>query len=248
MKREIFILKFSIILLFLIFAACPSFAARPLTTDDAGTVDPGRFEIEEGLIIDQPRGEDIPSSTGMGTSIKYGVLPNLDLGVEIPYSTTDPKGIGDATIKGKVRIVDESEIIPSVAVGVNAKLPNTDPDSGAGSKYTDYSFLGIFTKEIGPLKGNINLVYTVIGAPKGEESSDKISYGFAIVYPMNQGLNLMGEIFGEADSNSEDKPVNLQFGANLSLNDTFTLDSGIGIGLTETSSQYQGTIGLTVDM
>lgn len=239
-------LKFLNSFIIVALIAFPAWAVRPLETEDAETVDQGRFEIEEGIIVDQPRGESAATSTSMGTSVKYGILPNLDVGVEVPYVVADPTGPGDASVKGKVRVIDESEIAPSVAVGVNVKLNNADLETGLGSGYTDYGVHGIFTKDIGPTTGHINLGYTIIGQPEGADSENVLSYGVAIEYPIAETVNLMGEIIGESVQNIA--PIDLQLGANLSINNTFTVDGGIGFGLTEDSSQYKGTVGLTVNM
>ena len=64
-----------------------SFAARPLSTDDAGTVEKGAFEIEFGTEYVKA----VDNETNLSLVIKRGILDNLDLGVEIHYLFIDSK-------------------------------------------------------------------------------------------------------------------------------------------------------------
>lgn len=70
-----------ILILFLLANSLPAFAARPLSTDDATTVDKSHFELECGFEY-QDKTDDEYNWT---TTLKYGLSENLDIGPEIPY-------------------------------------------------------------------------------------------------------------------------------------------------------------------
>jgi len=55
------------------------FAARPFATDDAGTVEPGIFEIESALDYWKDR-----ASFGIG--LKHGLTSKMDLGIALGYT------------------------------------------------------------------------------------------------------------------------------------------------------------------
>ena len=227
-------------LLFFLTLGSSAFAARPLSVDDAATVDRGSWEIEEGYELDQPRnGGD--SSGNFGTSVKYGLLNNLDVGIEFPYSASDPSGVGDAVVKGKLALTDK------LALGINVKLTNADADSGLGSGYADYGLNGIFTTQLGAAETSLNVGYTVVGQDGGASpDTNELSYGAAVVYPLSEKANFMGEICGSSVPSQAPDPLDALLGINFGFNDLFTIDGGISLGLTDASSKYRATVGSTL--
>ena len=223
----------------------PAFAARPLNTDDAGTVDQGKFEIEAGVEVEKAKNVD-ETSTGLAVQVKYGILENLDAGIEIPYAASDPSGIGDATLKGKINFVEETESAPAISLGIDIKLANGDKDQGLGTGYMDYGINGILSKEMGPVTGHANLGYTIVGIEEGGDSENVISYGIAVEYPVNDAVNIVGEIFGSSVANASTNPLDAQIGANWALNDMATLDGGLDFGLSDASPEYKATVGITL--
>lgn len=218
----------------------PAWAARPLSTDDAGTLGQGAWEIEEGYELDQPKGGGANSGS-FGTAVKYGLLSNLDLGIEVPYSATSPNGIGDATVKGKLAFND------AIALGIDVKLANADSASGLGTGYVDYGINGIYSLSLGSATGHINIGYTIVGQAGGATSDNNVlSYGAAIEYPLSDATNLMGEVVGSSTPSAATNPLDALIGLNWGLNELITLDGGINLGLTDASSQYKATVGATL--
>lgn len=219
-----------------------SWGARPLTTDDAGTLGSGAWEIEEGYELAQPKGGG-NNSGSLGTALKYGLLPNFDLGIEAPYSVSSPNGMGDATVKGKLSFNE------AAALGINVKLTNADAASGLGSGYMDCGINGILSHGIGSVTLHLNLGYTIVGQAGGSNSENNIfSYAAAIEHPFNDRINLMAEIFGSSTPSLTTNPLDLLFGLNWALNDVFVLDGGLDLGLTDASSQYTAKTGVTVGL
>lgn len=230
---------FAIILIILSFSV-PGWGMRPLSTDDAATLGQGSWEIEEGYEFDQPRnGEE--SFSSFGTSIKYGIFSNIDLGVEIPYSVSTPGGMGDATIKGKAGLND------AFALGIDVKLANADSSEGLGSGYVDYGINGIFSQNIGNASIHANLGYTIVGQESGSNSENNLlSYSFSFLYPFNDAINLMSEICGSSTSSASDNTLEALIGMNLGVNDILTLDGGAAFGLTDADSEFKAILGATL--
>jgi len=229
---------------FLVLSA-PAFAARPLNTDDAGTVDLGKFEIETGIEVEKAKNVD-ETATAFAVQVKYGILKNFDAGIEIPYSASDPSGIGDATVKGKINFAEETESAPAISLGVDIKLMNGDKDQGLGTGYVDYGINGIFSKELGPVMGHANLGYTIVGTKEGTASENVISYGVAVEYSANDAVNIVGEIFGSSVENASVNPLDAQIGGYWSINDMTRIDGGLAFGLSDASPEYKATVGITL--
>ncbi len=227
--------------------SAPAFAARPLNTDDAGTVDQGKFEIEAGVEVEKAKDID-ETATGLAVQVKYGILDNLDAGIEIPYAASDPSGIGDATVKGKINFVEETESAPAISLGIDIKLANGDKDQGLGTGYVDYGINGILSKEFGPAVCHANLGYTIVGVEEGTDSENTISYGIAVEFPVDDQLTVVGEIFGASVENASANPLDLQIGGYWSINDTARVDGGLDFGLSDASPEYKATVGITLNL
>jgi len=217
----------------------PAWAARPLSTDDAGILDKGAWEVESGYEWDQPLGGGA-SSGGLAVAAKYGLLPNLDLAAEIPYALTGTTGLGDATVKGKLAINEQ------FSVRADVKLANADSTSGLGTGYIDYGLTAILSRSMGDVTVHGNLGYTIVGQAGGAASNtNSIYYGVAFEKPLNEKSNLMGDLFGEY-TQAAGSSLEVLLGANLAMNDTVTLDGGIDLGLNNNASQYKVAAGVTL--
>ena len=70
------------------FSSCSVFAARPLTTDDAYTVEEGKFQVETGIDFARQDNHDkelVPSLT-----LTYGLLERMDIGAGSAYLFVNP--------------------------------------------------------------------------------------------------------------------------------------------------------------
>ena len=108
------------VILFIIFYSyfiCPSLslAARPLSTDDAGVVDKGHFEMEGSLEYTNQLDKEV----ALCVVVKRGIFDNLDLGIEIPYKFIDLICIIIIIFLGQ-SVVSEFPIISSSAQTNNA--------------------------------------------------------------------------------------------------------------------------------
>jgi len=107
-------IKVLVYFVLLLIAACPSWAAHPLITDDTGTQGKGKYQLELNGQYDwdeeEVEGVSIKSAGGeVAGTLSYGIAENVDLVFSMPYvwgkaevneiTEYDEKGIGDAVLE-----------------------------------------------------------------------------------------------------------------------------------------------------
>ena len=226
-----------------------SFAARPLSTDDAGTVDKGHYEIETGLEYVNQADREV----ALSLVIKRGMLDNLDLGVEVPYkfinfaagSKTD--GFDDIKISSKFNFLEEKNVLPAMSVSLVLKTDSGNDDKSLGTGEKEYQFNTIMSKSLNNLTLHFNFGYTIKDDLPEQDLRDILTYGVAVEYPFNDKLNLVGEIVGENERRGDfdDNPMAGIIGFNYSLDDNVMYDLGLSFEISEASPDFKVTTGLT---
>ncbi len=227
------------------------YGARPLSTNDAGTVERGHFEVECGY--EYAKG-DADEENSLSFAVTCGIAQNLDLGVEVPYrfidfdEGDDVDGIGDVEFTTKYTLVKETEDHPAFAMSFGVKSETGDETKGLGTGEIDYSINGILTKKINKITTHLNCGYTFVGEPDGEDVDDLMSYAVAVEYPLGEKLNILGEIAGETDFNGnfDNNACSGLFGINHCLNEDIVIDYGFGFGISDASPDYTITSGMTI--
>lgn len=233
-------MKNLILYLFIIFFI-PSlvYSARPLSVDDAGTVDSGIYETEVGIGYLQDKEGN--GETEISLSIKQGLTERMDLGVSLPYVMVSPKGeniksgMGDAELIAKFNLVKEGDKTPGFSVTFGITMDTGEENKGIGSGEIDYNFNSILSKELQFITLHGNLGYTA--------KAKTASFDIALEYPIDERINLVAELTGE---NKSDSPIEGLIGTNFSARENLTLDFGIGTGLNDYSSRLNVTGGLTL--
>jgi len=231
--------KLTISLFVIFFIPSLIYGARPLSVDDAGTVDLGTYEAEAGVAYLQDKEDN--AETEISLTIKHGLTERTDLGIFLPYMMTRPKeengerGMGDAELAAKFNLVREGDRIPGFSVTLGIIMDTGEENKGMGSGEIDYVFNSILSKELQFITLHGNLGYTA--------KAKTASFGVALEYPANEKLNLVAEITGE---NKSDSPIEALIGANFSATENLTLDFGIGTGLNDYSTRLNVTGGLTL--
>ncbi|MBI2219221.1 MAG: hypothetical protein HYU51_18225 [Candidatus Rokubacteria bacterium] len=108
-----------------VLVASPASAGRPLATEDTGTLDPGKAELE--LSLDYLSDGEIFLLPG-GPALNIGLLPRLEGSVATAFVLLDPEdkslraGFGDSLARLKYRFVDETPRLPALMAAVTARL------------------------------------------------------------------------------------------------------------------------------
>jgi len=214
------------------------YGARPLSVDDAGTVDLGIFETEVGIGYEQDKEENGESVVSL--AIKQGLTERMDLGISLPYVMTSPKdencerGMGDAELIAKFNLMKEGNRTPGFSVTFGIIMDTGEENKDIGRGEMDYDFNSILSKELQFITLHGNLGYTA--------KAKTASLGIALEYPAHERLNLVAELTGE---NKSDSPIQGLIGGSFSARENLTLDFGIGTGLNDYGSQLNLTGGLT---
>lgn len=250
MRNRIFVLT---VVLGMIFGVNGiAMAGRPLSTDDAGTVEPGQIEVEVGWEHAKQPNDDKENSIAVASTTGL-ILDCLDFGLEAPYLFLNPDegddvdGFGDVEARIKWRFLNEEDTIPALAVTVGIKSTSGDENKGLGSGEIDVPLNFIATKGIDQLTIHANLGYNFIDDPEGEDVSDTISYGAAVEFAITEVFCIVGEVVGEVqtEGTGEDNPAEILVGATYELLFGTVLDAGVAAGLTNGSPDCKITVGLT---
>ncbi|NQT00116.1 MAG: transporter [Candidatus Omnitrophica bacterium] len=226
-----------------------AFAARPLSTDDAGTVDQGHLEFESGFEYQNAANEEY----SLSAVLKYGLTDKWDIGVEIPYQflevndADDVDGSGDIVLYSKHVLLEETPEFPAVSFSFSLKTKTGDENKSLGTGELDYIINLILSKELDKIVSHLNFGYSYVGAPEGQDDDDVFSYAWALEYPLNEKVNLVGEVSAETNFSGDfdDNPFAALVGFNYAFSDMLTFDFGVGWGISEASADHRITAGLS---
>jgi len=163
--------------LIVLLTAANIFAAYPLSTDDAGIVSVGRYELEAGY--DNCKDENELINKTCGISFKHGVTEKMDMGVSFPFLIEPSK---EGRLGAAIMVVKFSIVKDIVSVTFSNEL---------GEK--DYFINTIYTKELPFFLCNFNLGYLSSGDDNEKGSS---SYGFSLAHSFGK-YETLGEIQGQ---------------------------------------------------
>ncbi|MFC1559677.1 hypothetical protein ACFLZ2_00645 [Candidatus Margulisiibacteriota bacterium] len=216
-------------LLFVFILSTVSYAARPLATEDSGTVSVGEWEVETGLESEIDNTSSVTNT--LGIAFKTGINDSLDLGAEISSPSVDGEGgPGTTALKIKYRFNDETDTLPSFAVGATVAGQPNNQDSVT-------TITAIATKNLNDLALHINLGSTSTG------NTSETGYSGAIEYPVNDIITVVGEIVGASASGTSQ--LDALIGGRISITENMTIDGGFNINMSDNSPASKYTIGLT---
>jgi len=227
-----------------------AFAARPLTTDDAGTVEKGTFQVEGGFDFvrqDNHDKEYFPSLT-----LTYGLFEGMDIGIGSAYLFVNPvegkkmNGFSDTPLKVKYRFLDQKDWMPSFAASGTLKIPTASESKGLGSGKVDFNINTIFQWNLSERwQLYANLGYTFIGE---HQVKNEFNYSIAGQLVLSDKWALVGEVFGlnNFNGNKHDDPISGLVGIQYILfTDKLVLDAGVEIGMNKAAPDFRFTTGVT---
>ena len=224
-------------------------AARPLTTDDAWTVEKGQFQFESGF--DAARQDNHDRELGPSLTVTYGLLESMDIGLGSGYVFLDPKeghkenGFADTELKAKYRLFDEKKWIPAFAISGILNIPTASESKGLGSGKTDFGMNAIATKQIAERwVVHLNVGYTFIG----EDSVDNdMNCSLGGQFILTESWALVGEVIGINNLNGRhgDDPLTGLIGTYYSIKENLILDAGVEVGVNKAAPDFRITAGFT---
>lgn len=245
------------IVLCVLFAPGAALAGRPLDTEDTGTVEPGKAELE--LSGDFARN---PNDNSWATKavLSFGLLPRLEGRIETAILFLEPRpakddeeadrrgrgGIADSLIGLKYRLLDEADAVPAVLGSLTLRLPTGDVDRGLGAEDVDVGLLAVVSKAFGPFNLTVNGGYTFVTR---DQDLDFWTAAGSVEYRATKEWSLVGEIvcgLGIHGVHRTPDTIVLRAGATYAITDRLRLDGAVGAGLTRESPDVLITIGLTI--
>ena len=254
----------SVTLVFILFFTAPAFARRPLTTQSAYPEKVHRVKLETGVrYMNYPHGDE---SNNLDVEVNYGVINNLDVGVEIPYVFWRPSGarnvdtLGDMILKSRLLFLKGREGNPiSLTIQPFFKIPTPENDervlqsgggrSGFSTGETDFGFVFIATREMSQsLSAHMNMGYTFINRPSWPNDYENVfSFKVAAEYSANDEIEIVGEVNGETNKNPHSPDFfSILLGARYRIMEGILLDAGFSVGISNESPD-SATVGLTMD-
>lgn len=257
-KRSVAITSVTLISILLFVA--PAFAHRPLTTQSAYPEQVHRVKLETGLkSVNLPHGDE---SYDLDVEVNYGIINNLDVGVEVPYvfwrpdSGDDADTVGDMIIKSRLLFLKGREGNPiSLTIQPFFKVPTPENDddvlrSGLSTGETDFGFVFIATREMSSvLSAHMNMGYTFINKPSwGKNFENVFSVRVAVEYSADNEIEIVGEVSGETNKDPQDPDLfSILLGARYRMMEGVVLDAGFSAGISDASPDSTATVGLTMD-
>lgn len=222
-----------------VFLAClaagSAFAARPLETDDAGTVDPGFVEVELGAAF-----ESDPSAEAWETAIgiKTGVIPGLDVGLGFGWQRlreggVTETGVTDLELGAKWNFLSETNGFPAMSITAAVKLPTADENKGLGSGETDWDVTFVLSKALTErCCAHMNAGYGFIGSPDGEDVGDVLHGSAALEFQVSEAFCVVCEILAERErENGAQTELIGNAGMRWVISDALAFDTAAGTSL-----------------
>lgn len=221
-----------------IFVLTANAQQRPLITDDVDITPTGAVEISVGTDFyqnakfpladmkgDLTRVGDIRVRTGFAKNVELqleGVIqdyvavnsigtPHIPLNVN-GGSTND---LGDFTLSAKLKLRNETKLLPAVGFKFGFQMPNTDQSKGIGTNQINIFGKILLQKKFGKVvnrtpKFNLygNLGLGIMTAPLERfTQNDVLLYGLAGIYRASDRINIVSEVNGRLSTRSGTAPL-----------------------------------------
>lgn len=277
-------LMFRVSACLIVILAASFFAAgqqRPLITDDIDITPEGAIEISAGVDFlqnakfplsglkgDLTRVGDIRLRTGFAPNVELqieGVLQNfLAINSQTPspiplnISGNSSNDFDDFTVSAKVKLLNETKLLPAFGLKFGFQMPNTDQAKGIGTNQINIFSKIIVQKRFGKRAGkapvaNIygNLGLGIMNAPLANfTQNDVLLYGLAGIFRLNDRINVVSEINGRANTRGGGAPLGTesvgQFRVGTQIKASgLRFDAAAAFGLTRFSPRTGVTFGVT---
>ena len=235
------------IALVLLWAATAT-AARPLVTEDTGTLEPGEAELELSASHARSTAEGVWLASA---ALNFGLVSRLEVKVEGGVAALDVPGrrglagVTDSIVGGKYRIVDGSPRSPAVMGVVAVRLPTGDDDRGLGRPDVDVTALGALSKTLGPVALTVNTGPTFV---TGDRDQDFWTLAGSLELRASGSLTLVAEAVSELPISAGDPRLVVRAGAVYRVLTWLAVDGAVGSGLTGRTPDVLVTVGVTISL
>lgn len=224
---------------------------RPIAIEDAYVVPKGEIGVEGGILLsDRKRGD---TRLMFQPQLIIGVFNNTQLEVSSDVST-DPRSVvgddksGNLTVGALYNFNTETLSLPAFAARVQLGFP-----TGVSAKGVDTALTGVMTRSYGRWRAHVNVGYTFLGSPQGNERSGTYRVVAAVSYPLGYPTSfrdtLIANVFTrQSDLVGQRNPTGVGIGLRHQVSSRVVFDAGLGTEFIGPSdrSVFFSTIGLSV--
>jgi len=250
---------------FTLVTAGTALAGPPLATDDAGTVDVGKVEIELNSSYGYNKQTVDGSTTKTNTvdgevKITTGLYKDLGISLAIPYlfnernnvdgDVSNVDGFGDMTLEVKYKFAELAGI--NLAIKPSVIVPTGKYSAGLSEGRWQFGSTLIATKEFEDgtyaLHANLGYEYHHYREDDGSQRRNLWSGSIAGEAEIAKGLFAVAD-FGLAtnpDKTTNELPVYALTGLRYEINDHLDIDAGIKFGLTKPETDVTALYGLVL--
>ena len=245
-RRRLSAFAAALIWLALVVSARPGWAGRPLDTEDTGTLDPGRAEVELSLGLAKDSGDLAWLGAGV---LNLGIVPRLELSVDLGgvylerEKDTDQAGVGDLVLGSKLRVLDETKARPALLATLRLRLPTGDADGDLGTEGVDVAARLAVSKTFGALTLTGNGGYVFVTA---DRTLDVWLFSGAAEYRLIPGWTLVAEAVSFLGARAAPDVAVARGGIVYAFTHSMRFDIAVATGLTRASPGLLATAGITI--
>ena len=167
---------------------------------------------------------------------------------DTPQGTaSSSSGLGDVILRGRYYLVEETSLMPLIALTARIKLPTADADAGLGTGEFDEGIGMEFTKKLSERwRGFVDGGYTFIGDPESVKFRNQWWYDIGAGYDVNKNWNL--SLYYEeyrAVVTTVDNARDLFFSALFKPTSALRCTTSFMVGLSNGAPNYGLTAGLS---
>ncbi len=224
---------------------------RPIAIEDAYVVPKGEIGVEGGILFsDRKQGT---SRFVFQPQLIIGAFDNTQLELSSDVST-DPRSVvgddksGNLTVGALYNFNTETLNLPAFAARVQLGFP-----TGVNAKGVDTALTGVMTRSYGQWRVHLNVGYTFLGIPQGNERSGTYRVVAAVSYPLGFPTSFRDTIIANvftSQSNlvGQPNPTGLGIGLRHQVSSRIVFDLGLGTEFAGPSdrSVFFSTVGLSV--
>jgi hypothetical protein len=257
-------------------ASLASAQQRPLVTEDPETIGAGNVLLEggfdyqhdifypvSGLDGDLLRIPTLGLSFGLSSiaelQVDGGFYNRLDvesrraapLSDQLDFTGDKTSDVEDLVVATKVRLLSETAGRPAIGLRFATKLPTAGNESGLGLDTTDFFVSGLFGKTVQSIRVVGNFGLGILADPtRGDRQNDVLTYGLSFARAVLEGVEVVGEINGRADTRSGTPPPGTESRGAIRVGGRITratvrLDAGLIVGMTSRDPDFGFTVGAT---
>lgn len=260
----------------LLMAAPAAAQQRPLVTEDPEVIGSGIVLLEGGF--DYARDMFFPASGLQGNLLRAPLL-GVSVGIssiaelqidggfydrlsitqrhtaplsnQLNFTGATTHDVEDIVVATKIRLIAETPGHPAFGVRFATRLPNAGNEKGLGLDTTDFHAQMLVGKTMRSIRivGNVGL--GILGDPtRGDNQNDVLDYGVSVARAVREGMEVVGELNGRANTRADTPPVGTESRATVRVGGRLTrgtvrLDAGILLGVTSRDPGFGFTAGAT---